>query len=679
VQDDLTLKVGVRGAEEATKKVRGVNDAIDGTGRSSDKSGSMLAKFSNVAKVAAVAITAVAAAGVAYAVSASKAYAEVESINAQLRHAVIDVSHATEAQLKATSDLSDELERKGVLDGDNIKLGLAQLSTFGLSNKAVQALGGSLADLAVNQFGVNASGEQLSDTANMIAKALNGQFGVLEKSGIRFSEAQRQMILYGTETQKVTAINEGFAQNLKYTNDVAKTTVDGGLARLRVQMGNVQEAIGAVINKAMGPFINKALDLFDSIGGVDGIMKVLGDTFNRTVKTLKPIIDGVINVAKQIGSYLGPKLQDLWSSIATHVIPIFQALWRNTLVPLAGFLGGTFIVVLGKTIDTFAMLSKGATYLIPAIGALVVALTAYNIVQTVTAHATGVATLAMGLFNAVTKANPIALVISAVAGLAAGLMLLWTTLGVSKEATEDLNFSRKRQQELADAARDAENRLRDAELSAQGAALTVERAQRTYNDTVAQYGPKSLEAREAAYQLKRAQNDLATANNNAKQATNENRDAQARFANPAWVATITNAIYKISGAYGTLSVQASNASGQILQAAASAERFQGTSNSIQITGGGNLQGGSTRLQGNAVGTDFWQGGPTWVGEQGPEIVNLPRGSQVIPNNKAVSAGTTNTFTGNIILGDAGAAREFFNQLDKDNILVGKGLTATRGF
>lgn len=36
---------------------------------------------------------------------------------------------------------------------------------------------------------------------------------------------------------------------------------------------------------------------------------------------------------------------------------------------------------------------------------------------------------------------------------------------------------------------------------------------------------------------------------------------------------------------------------------------------------------------NAAGTDNWRGGPTWVGEQGPELVNLPQGSQVIPNNK----------------------------------------------
>jgi TP901 family phage tail tape measure protein len=35
----------------------------------------------------------------------------------------------------------------------------------------------------------------------------------------------------------------------------------------------------------------------------------------------------------------------------------------------------------------------------------------------------------------------------------------------------------------------------------------------------------------------------------------------------------------------------------------------------------------------AMGTDFHKGGPAIVGEEGPELVNLPRGSQVIPNDK----------------------------------------------
>jgi TP901 family phage tail tape measure protein len=41
---------------------------------------------------------------------------------------------------------------------------------------------------------------------------------------------------------------------------------------------------------------------------------------------------------------------------------------------------------------------------------------------------------------------------------------------------------------------------------------------------------------------------------------------------------------------------------------------------------------------NALGTDNWRGGMTWVGERGPELVNLPKGSQVIPNNKISSSG-----------------------------------------
>ncbi|GAA0197919.1 hypothetical protein GCM10010203_56150 [Actinomadura yumaensis] len=38
---------------------------------------------------------------------------------------------------------------------------------------------------------------------------------------------------------------------------------------------------------------------------------------------------------------------------------------------------------------------------------------------------------------------------------------------------------------------------------------------------------------------------------------------------------------------------------------------------------------------NAHGTDFWTGGPTWVGERGPELLDLPRGSRVIENARSL--------------------------------------------
>jgi len=42
---------------------------------------------------------------------------------------------------------------------------------------------------------------------------------------------------------------------------------------------------------------------------------------------------------------------------------------------------------------------------------------------------------------------------------------------------------------------------------------------------------------------------------------------------------------------------------------------------------------------NALGTAYWRGGATWVGESGPELVNLPRGSQVIPERQAGRMGS----------------------------------------
>ncbi|SOC47098.1 hypothetical protein SAMN05892877_1278 [Rhizobium subbaraonis] len=61
-----------------------------------------------------------------------------------------------------------------------------------------------------------------------------------------------------------------------------------------------------------------------------------------------------------------------------------------------------------------------------------------------------------------------------------------------------------------------------------------------------------------------------------------------------------------------------------------------------IFGGGGGGGGSSifgsivgkllGLPGNANGTDNWRGGLTWVGEEGPELLNVRPGAQIIPNH-----------------------------------------------
>lgn len=46
----------------------------------------------------------------------------------------------------------------------------------------------------------------------------------------------------------------------------------------------------------------------------------------------------------------------------------------------------------------------------------------------------------------------------------------------------------------------------------------------------------------------------------------------------------------------------------------------------------NITGHDWRVGANAEGTDNWRGGLTWVHEKGGEIINLPRGTQIIPHD-----------------------------------------------
>lgn len=62
----------------------------------------------------------------------------------------------------------------------------------------------------------------------------------------------------------------------------------------------------------------------------------------------------------------------------------------------------------------------------------------------------------------------------------------------------------------------------------------------------------------------------------------------------------------------------------------SMENIGSSVNNITNTANGKVQ--STRY--NAVGTDYFEGGETWVGENGPEIVRLPRGTRIYNANES---------------------------------------------
>ncbi|TXH58143.1 MAG: hypothetical protein E6Q97_03060 [Desulfurellales bacterium] len=73
-------------------------------------------------------------------------------------------------------------------------------------------------------------------------------------------------------------------------------------------------------------------------------------------------------------------------------------------------------------------------------------------------------------------------------------------------------------------------------------------------------------------------------------------------------------------------------------------------------------GGGGNIPHNAGGTDFFPGGRTWVGERGPEIVTLPRGSQITSAEQSKNMMGGNNITMNLYVtatdGGAAVSREF---------------------
>lgn len=75
------------------------------------------------------------------------------------------------------------------------------------------------------------------------------------------------------------------------------------------------------------------------------------------------------------------------------------------------------------------------------------------------------------------------------------------------------------------------------------------------------------------------------------------------------------------------------------------QELQGDSGTVLLNPGNKNFGDSDfvdQITGNAAGTRNWRGGLTWVGEQGPELVNLPSGSDVYSNREsaAMAGGVT---------------------------------------
>lgn len=357
-----------------------------------------------------------------------------------------------------------------------------------------------------------------------------------------------------------------------------------GIAKQGEEMTNaqkVQARYGLLMeqsNKVSGDFVNTS----DSIANSQRIMKAqTEDTAAKLAENFAPAVQ------KAQGEML--KLLERFNALS----PAQQEMILK---------GIGVIAVLGPLTTAIGALAKAAMFAYASLTPLAAVLAVGGVAAILNfKNATDNADTAMGKMR--TQMQGLGFDTSMMKGNVDSLKLSQDFL---KQSTEMVKFAQ-------DSLTASTNNLANAELGLEGASLRVEQAQLNYTNAVKQFGPDSLQARQANLELKNAQQGVKDAADLAKKAQEEKGKAESELAKKKELEnttrSATEALKDQAGWFDKLGERAKKA---------------GISNTLY---------GGMKTPGFAEGVNNFRGGMAVVGEKGPELVNLPKGSDVIPNDK----------------------------------------------
>lgn len=509
-----------------------------------------------------------------------------------------------DAAQKQLNDYAAQWGKVGVISAGTIRAGYTELNKWNVPVDKVNDLSEALTNLVAGKFGINATAEDAQLASQAIGRAFNGDVAGLTKMKIPLTEAQKLIIKNGTEAERLATINEVVNGTFSKQNEILANTPDGQLKRMK----NQQAALMATIGKGLLPMQKAFIDMASTIMPI--IAPVIQDIFGLFSGAFTWIAE-VINENKD-------SIQEGLSSAMNEVKFVISSLGKvirwcadnlGFLVPVLKAVAGGFVAFNG--ISKIMPLIKGIT------GGLISVIKAVRVIV------------------AVLAANPILIAIMAVV---AGIYLLVTHWEEIKEvATEVWTAVSEFISETWD-----------------GIVSTVT----GFIDRVSALISELYES---------IITTLSPILDDVTQIFNGITDFLTGVFTGNWDLAFSGLVQIFAGYFDIIRNVAEGVLNWVqdkLQWAADA--IQG----IRDTGSAIINGTVGKLvgDGNATGTEYWQGGLTYVNEnQRGEIINLPNGSQVIPHDESLkqlanSGGgvTVNmTIQGNVIGNEA-----FMNECGK---------------
>lgn len=205
---------------------------------------------------------------------------------------------ANDEMIQSVKDLCSAQQELGVI-GDEVQLsGAQQMATFLQNKQSLDVLIPAMNNLIAQQNGLNATNQDAVSIGNMMGKAMQGQVEVLQRVGITFTDAQKQVLQFGTESERAAMLAQVITDNVGNMNAELAKTDAGKWKQTENYLGDIKEQLGAMVQQyaptitflsqatiaASG--IGKLATSFYSVGKAMGITKAIAVAWNAVCSTL---------------------------------------------------------------------------------------------------------------------------------------------------------------------------------------------------------------------------------------------------------------------------------------------------------------------------------------------------------------------------------------------------------
>lgn len=402
--------------QKATKSVKNMDRQLEKAGNQIKAFGRKIKNgMKTVAKWAVVGFGALTAGAVLFAKQSIDAAKDQVRIEKLLETTMKRTSNASKEQIQAIKDEASALQNVGVI-GDEVALaGANQLAVYGLRSDQIKKLMPNLNDMIAKEKGLNGTQEDAVAMADVIGKAMNGKTKGLLKYGVSLTAAEEKLFKTMKQEQRMEFISKKLNESIGGTNKALRETDEGKIVAAKNAWGDMKEEVG----KKLLPYLSKFAEWFETkIPAIQNFILGIADKIQELVTKAEPYIT---------------QIKDMFGKIFEKVKPALEETWQ-----ILSDAGTTAINIAQDIINNWDRIS-------PVVYTLVGAITAYNIAMTMrnnkeliyagiikskmaldTAQAllTGQLTIKQWALNVAMKANPIGLVITAIALLAGGIWLL---------------------------------------------------------------------------------------------------------------------------------------------------------------------------------------------------------------------------------------------------------------